>query len=277
MEHVFERPSRAYQESAKVVTTLNNPTLSTWALSGTRSTRQKPSQPQPALRKPSLVYKRARYYYSSTGRFSGRDPIGYLDGLNLYRAYFILRAMDPNGLFTCNRANFLDWYNDEKADMDWLDDIPACPCSIMCSVTKTCWSGSRDPTPITYVTSEICNPDSDIWSSPSSAWNIFNRFYWTELWGSYHDGGHYEIRTLPRNHNGHGNQCIYNSDGDLITTTPTAGTADKAAPGSGNGHHEHDVAPYECTQSLGDEYVDKYFEVRPVNGGKPCVDYDLSR
>jgi len=97
MEHISERPSRAYRESAKVVTTLNNPTLSTWTPSGTRSTRQKPSQPQPALRKPSLVYKRARYFDPTLGRFVGRDPMGYVDGENLFCSYFGVSYFDPTG------------------------------------------------------------------------------------------------------------------------------------------------------------------------------------
>jgi hypothetical protein len=32
------------------------------------------------------------------GRFLGRDPIGYEDGMSLYENYFALNALDPNGL-----------------------------------------------------------------------------------------------------------------------------------------------------------------------------------
>jgi hypothetical protein len=34
----------------------------------------------------------------SAGRFLGRDPIGYEDGMSLYRSKLGLRFLDPNGL-----------------------------------------------------------------------------------------------------------------------------------------------------------------------------------
>jgi len=97
VESVREVPSRAYQESAKVVTTLNNSTEQPTARSAVRSTRQKPSPTQPALPKPSLVYKRARYFNAEIGIFIGRDPIGYIDGMSLYRGYFVPNKVDPDG------------------------------------------------------------------------------------------------------------------------------------------------------------------------------------
>jgi len=47
-----------------------------------------------------LYHYRARMYDSVAGRFCSRDPIGYSDGLNLYRNYFSLAATDPTGLET---------------------------------------------------------------------------------------------------------------------------------------------------------------------------------
>jgi len=44
-----------------------------------------------------LYYFRARYYHSSLGRFVTRDPIGYVDGMSLYRAYFVPNYSDPSG------------------------------------------------------------------------------------------------------------------------------------------------------------------------------------
>ncbi|MVF25038.1 RHS repeat-associated core domain-containing protein [Methylocaldum sp. BRCS4] len=47
-----------------------------------------------------LVYYRARYYDPSIGRFTQRDPVGYLDGINRY-AYMgnnPVNFTDPNGL-----------------------------------------------------------------------------------------------------------------------------------------------------------------------------------
>jgi RHS repeat-associated protein len=43
-------------------------------------------------------YFRARIYSPATGRFLQMDPIGYVDGMNLYASYFVLNATDPTGL-----------------------------------------------------------------------------------------------------------------------------------------------------------------------------------
>jgi len=45
----------------------------------------------------ALQYFRARYYHDRIGRFVGRDPQGFVDGLSLYRAYFVPNAVDPTG------------------------------------------------------------------------------------------------------------------------------------------------------------------------------------
>jgi len=42
-------------------------------------------------------WNRARYYHAELGRFISRDPIGYVDGMSLYRAYFIPNYVDPLG------------------------------------------------------------------------------------------------------------------------------------------------------------------------------------
>jgi len=44
------------------------------------------------------VYKRARYYDPNTGEFISRDPLGYVDGMSLYRGYFVPNGVDPEGL-----------------------------------------------------------------------------------------------------------------------------------------------------------------------------------
>ncbi|MEK7857186.1 MAG: RHS repeat-associated core domain-containing protein [Acidobacteriota bacterium] len=45
-----------------------------------------------------LYYFRARYYSAELGRFIGRDPLGYVDGMGLYGNYFSPNGMDPLGL-----------------------------------------------------------------------------------------------------------------------------------------------------------------------------------
>jgi RHS repeat-associated protein len=51
----------------------------------------------PTLR---LYYFRARWLEPKAGRFIGRDPLGYVDGMGLYGAYFGLTSVDPSGLET---------------------------------------------------------------------------------------------------------------------------------------------------------------------------------
>ncbi|MFM7563423.1 MAG: RHS repeat-associated core domain-containing protein [Planctomycetota bacterium] len=51
----------------------------------------------PTLR---LYYFRARWLEPKAGRFIGRDPLGYVDGMGLYRAYFAVWGADPWGLET---------------------------------------------------------------------------------------------------------------------------------------------------------------------------------
>ena len=50
-----------------------------------------------------LWYFRARYYSGSLGRFIGRDPIGYVDGWQLYKAFFIPMDLDSSGKTCCPR------------------------------------------------------------------------------------------------------------------------------------------------------------------------------
>jgi RHS repeat-associated protein len=44
-----------------------------------------------------LEFVNARYYSSDLGRFICRDPLGYVDGLHLYRGYFAPNGLDPLG------------------------------------------------------------------------------------------------------------------------------------------------------------------------------------
>jgi RHS repeat-associated protein len=44
-----------------------------------------------------LYHFRARWYDPATGGFVTRDPLGYVDGMSLYRGYFGVRGLDPDG------------------------------------------------------------------------------------------------------------------------------------------------------------------------------------
>ena len=46
-----------------------------------------------------LWYFRSRYFDSGLGRFIGRDPLGYVDGYQMYMAYFVPNDLDPHGRF----------------------------------------------------------------------------------------------------------------------------------------------------------------------------------
>jgi RHS repeat-associated protein len=45
----------------------------------------------------NLYHFRARWYDPSTGGFISRDPLGYVDGMSMYRGYFAVTGMDPSG------------------------------------------------------------------------------------------------------------------------------------------------------------------------------------
>jgi RHS repeat-associated protein len=47
-----------------------------------------------------LYHFRARWYDPATGGFVTRDPLGYVDGISLYRGYFGVKVVDPWGLWT---------------------------------------------------------------------------------------------------------------------------------------------------------------------------------
>ena len=73
-----------------------------------------------------LMYFRARYYDPQTGEFISRDPLGYVDGMSQYRAYFVPDGLDPMGLRT--------WYwSDESTTEYSIKYNPAMTKNIWCS------------------------------------------------------------------------------------------------------------------------------------------------
>ena len=87
----------------------------------------------------------------------------------------------------------------------------------------------------------------------------------------YHPVGRYELRTRDTSkYEGHGNQCIYDSEGNLIREIPTAGTVDWVGPGGSKiEHRTADVIQFENAVRIDSacggngKYIRMYYEVRP--------------
>ncbi len=88
-------------------------------------------------RETGLWYFKHRYLDDGLGRFISRDPAGYVDGMNLYTAYFVLTGTDPLGLQSqidrfmkhavddpdITPGNVSDGYNEaSKRDIDNVKD-----------------------------------------------------------------------------------------------------------------------------------------------------------
>ncbi|GJL76748.1 RHS repeat-associated core domain-containing protein [Nitrosomonas sp.] len=85
-----------------------------------------------------LHYFRARYYDRKQGRFISRDPLGYIDGANLYAGYFVIwMKTDPTGKspcvgaaligfgISCGYSCFVGWFRGDS----WGDLAQDCFCS----------------------------------------------------------------------------------------------------------------------------------------------------
>jgi hypothetical protein len=68
---------------------------------------------------------------------------------------------------------------------------------------------------LTYTEKVFTNPDPQVWDGPAALNNA----------GKYHPGGVWELRSS-QEINGHGQQCIYDKNGDLIKSGFGAGSAD---------------------------------------------------
>jgi len=210
-----------------------------------------------------------RFYDPVTGRYVSADPIGLAGGMNLY-AYVQndpVNWVDPWGLVTLNEARtnliqqkveptgqvfmgiqsysdtqiFNEWLKMEKKLGAWWESTTKCP-------EKICVNEDGKAT----------NPNSEIWSDPNVgliSGIILNHF---------HEGAVYEIRSM-KNEAGspHGNQCTYDSKGNLIKDIPAAGSADLYGPNNDfSKHQHHDVGTYNLAHKLG--RVKDYYSVRPI-------------
>ncbi len=79
----------------------------------------------------------------------------------------------------------------------------------------------------------------------------------------FHPGGYYGVRSK-LTPGGHSNQCIYDENGNLLTSASGAGSADyRGFEGllDRGPHYWHDVDPFFEAQRL--DRIDDYYEVRP--------------
>ncbi len=56
-----------------------------------------------------LMYYRLRYFDPTTGQFISQDPLEYVDGMSLYRGYFVPGQIDPFGLNPVVLRTLLSW------------------------------------------------------------------------------------------------------------------------------------------------------------------------
>ena len=83
---------------------------------------------------------------------------------------------------------------------NWWSKLPHCPCTILLK---------EDGCPLIAF-------DGEDWTAPKR----------TRHWG-----GTWEIRSMPQDKYGPGQQCVYDAKGNLINDGPGAGTPDKVSPG----------------------------------------------
>ena len=86
-----------------------------------------------------LHHFRARQYATSVGRFISRDPLGSVDGVNLYRAYFVPNGADPSGTnttttFEPEHVTGHPWFV-ESLPKNWIG-LTRCSFFVSCSCHK---------------------------------------------------------------------------------------------------------------------------------------------
>jgi len=60
------------------------------------------------------LYVRRRTYLPTIGRWLSPDPLGFIDGSNLYQAYFVPNGVDPSGELTISWDKRSNWPMDPE-------------------------------------------------------------------------------------------------------------------------------------------------------------------
>lgn len=81
-----------------------------------------------------LTGQASALYDPGVGRFCSRDPVGYVDGASMYRAYFAIKSVDPSGLLEdgeITRACIDECKEHIRPNMPW-GDVMSLPCMRTC-------------------------------------------------------------------------------------------------------------------------------------------------
>jgi RHS repeat-associated protein len=70
-----------------------------------------------------LQYFRERYYDAELGRFASRDPLQYVDGMSMYRGYYVPNGMDPTGLYDYECATVITILRNPKRSLQQRHNI----------------------------------------------------------------------------------------------------------------------------------------------------------
>jgi hypothetical protein len=133
---------------------------------------------------------------------------------------------------------------------EWYDGVPDCPCD--------------------YETARKLGTTPN----PAGTWKDFGG---ADPWYSLHDfhyGAVSEVRWLPTQKGNPGQQCTYDSDGDLITAGIAAGSPDKVSPdgmfGLPGGHWDADMKPWWTISCV------EYLQGWPSNNDNNCPSNTIS-
>ena len=180
------------------------------------------------------------------------NPVNNIDYLGLYTLSDAVDSLEEHGVDRLGRNNlgrsiytdtqkFDEWLRLELDDTGWLSDIPECP-------------------------DKICVKDGEPVNCNNGNWNNLS-----DASQTFHPGASWCMRS--KEFGKSAQQCCYDSNGDLMTDLPAAGTPDRVASGFGNGlytgHYLHDVAPFNFAEDL--NRVTDYGSARPPSqGGGIC-------